>query len=740
MTNAQQPKFNFFCAGGVEQLSVRTQEELAAVEALDPKLWLAISMPTEDIDFDSRTLACIDTDNDGRIRIAEVKAAVAFVREHLADFSNFFAGKTSFPLSAIRPESPLAEAARTLLNEAGEQSGEITLEIAQKAFAEFAARPFNGDGLITPASAEGNAETEALIREIAACCAAPADGISTEQVKQFASDAGNAVAWHAAAETDSRTIFPLGEQTESAFAAIEAVRTKVCDFFARIRLAAYDPAAAAKLNPTQETLAELTQSDITSDVTKAFPLARISTDAAALPLVKGVNPAWAPALLNLRDKALIPALALPADTPEMTEAQWNALLAKFDAYAAWLARKPSGNLLAISPERLREIIEEKPDELLAPLFERDKAEAPQRATLLDVERLCLYSGHLLSLLRNYVSFADFYTLSSATIFLAGTLYIDSRECALCTRVRNVAAHSALAVKSNCYLAYCNCTRKSDGKTMTIAAVLGDGDSDFLSVGRNGVFIDKTGADWDAVVTKIIEQPISLRQAIWTPYKKLAGFIETQINNFAAAREKKVDQNLSSGVGTVASTASAPAGDSAPKPAFDIGKFVGIFAAIGLALGAVGAALAALGSAFMKLTWWQMPLAVLGVFLLISVPSVIITAMKLRRRTLGPILDANSWAVNARARINLSLGKAYTKMPKKPKGWKLVGKDPYAENGGKTWKILLVLCLLIAAGTGTFLYVKNKDNKAEAPDYPALTGNAPESKTATDGETATPKTE
>lgn len=708
------PKFNFFCAGGVEQLSVRTPEDLAAVEALDPKLWLAISMPTADIDFDARTLELIDSDKDGRIRVPEIKSAVAFLREHLADFSSFFAEKTEFSLSAIKTESPLAETAKKLLAESENPSGTITLDDVQKAFSSFAARPFNGDGLITPASAEGVSELETLIGEIAGACSADTDGISADHVKSFVADAAKALAWHTESDANADTVFPLGENTEKAFAAIEAVRTKIDDFFARARLAAYDPESAAKLNPSQDALAELAKGDITSDATKALPIAKISANDDALPLDKGINPAWVSAVANLKNAALVPALALPETTSKMTEAQWKSLIAKFDAYAAWKAKKPAGKILDIAPARLAEVLNANPEERLAPLFERDNAEAPHRETLLNLERLCLYSGNLLSLLRNYVSFADFYTLSDKTVFLAGTLYIDSRECALCTRVQNAAAHSALAMKSNCYIAYCNCTRKSDGKTMTIAAVLGDGDSDFLSVGRNGVFVDKSGADWDATVCKILEQPISLRQAIWSPYKKLARFIETQINNFAAAREKKVDQNLSSGVGTVASTASAPAAGTAQKPAFDIGKFVGIFAAIGLALGAIGAALAALGSAFMSLAWWQMPLVILGILLVISVPSVIITAMKLRRRTLGPILDANSWAVNARAKINLSLGKAYTKMPKKPQGSRLVGKDPYAENGGYVWKIGLVLVLLAAAGIGAFLYLNDKDVPEEAP--------------------------
>lgn len=747
MTNpSDAQKFNFFCAGGVEQLSIRNAEDLAAVEALDPKLWLAISMPTADVCFDARTLSLIDSDNDGRIRVPEIKSAVAFVREHFADFSSFFSGSTEFPLAALKPESTLFPTAQKLLADAGNIDGKISAETVRNAFSSFDARPFNGDGLLSLASADGNAEVESLLKDLFSVFGdKAAAGISPAQVETFVADAKAAVAWSEAGESDAKNIFPLGEKTADAFAAIEAVRAKAEDFFARSRLAAYDNSATESLNPSCAAVAQLAEAEITSAATKAFPLARIRAEKGVpvLPLADGVNPAWVRELAALRDKALVPALRLSEKTDSITETQWRELLAKFDAYAAWLGQKPAGDILSIPAERLREILAQNPVETLAPFFERDNAEAPLRNALENLERLCLYSGNLLSLLRNYVSFADFYTLSSETVFIAGKLYIDSRECALCISIKDANAHAALAGKSNCFIAYCKCTRPSDAKTMTIAAVLGDGDSDFLAVGRNGVFVDKDGNDWDATVVKVVEQPISLRQAIWAPYRKLARFIETQINNFAAAREKKVDQSLSSGVGNVAGSATAPAAGTPAKPAFDLGKFVGIFAAIGLALGALGAALATIASAFMNLAWWQMPLVILGVLLLISVPSVIITAMKLRRRTLGPILDANSWAINARAKINISLGKAYTKMPQKPRGSKRIGKDLYAEKSGVSRKIIFAVLLLLVAVIVGFFRCKNScdetANTQAKTDVPAAEKTAEPATPATPAPVAAPQT-
>ena len=156
------------------------------------------------------------------------------------------------------------------------------------------------------------------------------------------------------------------------------------------------------------------------------------------------------------------------------------------------------------------------------------------------------------------------------------------------------------------------------------------------VGRNGIFYDRNGDDWDATIVKVIEHPISVRQAFWSPYKRVGRMIGEQIEKFAAAKDKAVEESAGAKVATLGAPAAEPG--KAPTP-FDVGKFAGIFAAIGLALGAIGTALAAVLSGFLSLSLWQMPLAVGGILLVISGPSMLIAYMKLRQRNLGPILDA-----------------------------------------------------------------------------------------------------
>jgi hypothetical protein len=278
-----------------------------------------------------------------------------------------------------------------------------------------------------------------------------------------------------------------------------------------------------------------------------------------------------------------------------------------------------------------------------------------------VDKLLRFHKDLFVLLRNFVTFYDFYAPDQKAIFQVGTLFIDQRSCDLCIRVNDMDRHNAMASLSGMYLLYCDCVSKSTGESMTIVAALTNGDIDNLIEGRKAVFYDRKGNDYDATVVKIIENPISIRQAFWTPYRRVARFIETQVNKFASDQDGKIEQASTSKVSDVAAKAEAHAGNAltqtepekaATPSAFDIGKFVGIFAAIGLAIGAIGTVLASVMSGFLALPYWKMPLAFAGVLLLISGPSMIIAWLKLRKRNLAPILDANGWAINAKATVNI----------------------------------------------------------------------------------------
>jgi len=214
------------------------------------------------------------------------------------------------------------------------------------------------------------------------------------------------------------------------------------------------------------------------------------------------------------------------------------------------------------------------------------------------------------------------------------------------------------------------------------------------VGRNGIFYDRKNQDWDATIIKIVDHPISIRQAFWSPYKRLARMIRTQIEKFAAEKDKAVDKGT---ISLPLNEGQKPETEKPPvRSAFDVGKFAGIFAAVGLALGAIGTAVASVITGIMGLLWWQIPFALAALILVVSGPSIIMASFKLRQRNLSPILDACGWAVNTRARINISFGSSLTKIATLPAGASRLLQDPFQEKKSpvRVYILIFILFLLV----------------------------------------------
>ena len=82
--------------------------------------------------------------------------------------------------------------------------------------------------------------------------------------------------------------------------------------------------------------------------------------------------------------------------------------------------------------------------------------------------------------------------------------------------------------------------------------------------------------------------------------------------------------------------------------------------MGVAVGGITTAFGMVVDAFFSLGYW-IPLGIIGIILAISVPSVIVAGLKLRMRSLAPILDANGWAINCKASVSALFGSRLTRL-------------------------------------------------------------------------------
>lgn len=701
MANGSNPhRWKFFRIGGFDQVAIETGDDLRHLDQLDPKLWTVLGCPTTGLEFDARTLGLMDTDGDGQIRVPEILAAVRFACERVKDPQALFRDG-ALPLDAIAEGDAdgvrLKAAAAKVLAYLGKPDA-TGLEVAD--FADmtklFTPGNLNGDGVV-PAALAGDEDLAKAIGDIVATQGGTPDrsgepGVTAESLETFYKQAGDVLAWRGKAAAAAAEILPLGDATATAATAFEAVQAKVDDYFTRCRLAAFDARAGAALNPAAETYGALATHTLAAgdaDVA-ALPLAAVAAGQ-PLPLAAGVNPAWAAAVRELRTQVVEPLLGA-RDT--LSEQDWELLSAKFAAHRAWMAERPATAVHDLETTRLEQLAADGTRERLAALIEQDLAADTSAATIDALERLVRYQRDLVKLLRNFVTLSDFYGGREKAVFQAGTLYLDQRSCDLVMRVADMGKHATLAPFSGCYLVYCNCVRAGSDPITIVAALTGGEVDELLIAGRNGLFYDREGRDWRATVVKVVEQPVSVRQAFWSPYRRIGAFIEAQIRKFAASRDKDVEAKATTGLSEKA--AAVEAGPAAPPQPFDIAKFAGIFAAIGLAVGAIGTALAAAISGLFSLSWWQLPLALVGILVAISGPSMLLAYMTLRRRSLGPLLDANGWAVNARARINIPFGGSLTQVAELPAGSSRSTSDPFADKR-RPWKsMLFILALAIAA--------------------------------------------
>lgn len=692
--NAPRHTWRFFTAGGFDQVSIDTGADLVHLGQLDQKLWVALSCPVRGLEFDPRTLALLDTDGDGHIRAPELIAAVDWAAARL-NSPDVLAQGGSLPLAAIDAGSEegtrLLASARHVLESLGKgDCATISVEDVGDSDRIFSGMAFNGDGVITAAACDD--ELRPVLGAIMDSLGSLPDrsgepGIDQTLAHRFFTEAQAWVEWQTRPQDDAG-LLPLGAETEAAFAALAAVRAKADDYFTRCRLAAFDPRAGELLNGAPEDIRALGSRSLVADDADlaALPMAHVRADG-DLPLGSGTNPAWTAALAALREQVVRPLLG---DRERLSAEEWQDLKGRVAAYEAWQAARPETPVAGLDAAVLQASLAPGVRAAIDQLIARDLALAPEADAIAEVERLVRYVRDLGRLANNFVSFRDFYSGEKA-VFQAGTLYLDGRSCDLCIKVLDPNRHGTLASLSGVYLAYCDCVRGAN--KMTIAAAFTAGDSDQLMVGRNGVFYDRDGNDWDATITKIVDHPISIRQAFWAPYRKASRMIGEQVQKIAATQAKGVDDMTTKLV-----TDAGKKVESGAKPAvapFDVARFAGIFAAVGLAVGAIGTALASVITGFMGLKAWQIPLAVAGLILFISGPSVAMAFFKLRNRNLGPILDANGWAVNARARINIPFGTALTRMARLPEGAERRLSDPYAEKRSH-WKLYLALGILVAA--------------------------------------------
>lgn len=688
-------------------MRIRGAEDLQKAVDLDEALWVAIDAPVSGFACDATFLQWLDGDGNGRVICDELRQAVRWTLDVLNDWSDVSSGRASLKLYTVDASDPdghqIVTSARKMLRRLGQTSDEvITLEQVREIKAQVQAQPISEAGVVLP-SATDDPEIGAMLDAIVACTRGAEHpsgdkGVDETALTRFIDEAGQACAWFARgripAGQTTTDVMPLGEVTGAAWEVYQHLHDKLQQFFAQCEVVRYDASLAEQIALAGKVAAPEDFND--PDKLQAFlreaPLAPPNADA-SLRYEQPNNPYYIDLLKQFDRYVVEPILGGPRETLSWPE--WAHIRRVMQPHAQWQSEKPPEAYSAIGPERLAMYLESARIDRVRRLAAESADTAFEMGNIRLVEKLLLYQSNLVAFANSYISFPTLYDPKQMALFERGTLVIDGRRLTLAVDVPDRAEHIKLAEASGMFVIYIE-ARRGELRGQFALPVTSGGRGN-LVVGKRGVFIDRDGQEWDARIVHMIENPISLGEALAAPFKRIAKLVSGKVDALTAEAEQKLDATTSAALDSSTPSPATPAPPTAPKGGLLAG---GLLMGGGVAVAALASSVAYMTEKFSTIENKLDILIGVGIVvgvavLLVAVPTLISARLRLRRRDLSAILEGSGWAVNARMRLTRGQSRTFTYRPGFPAG---------SAGVVSQWKVALALLLLAAfvLGVGAFL--------------------------------------
>lgn len=725
--------------GGEYQLVLQDARDLAGLLVLDEVHWVATGAPCSSFTCDEAFLQFLDNDGNGRVRTDEVRAAVRWLLRLLRDPARLAQRTPVLRLADINADEPEGEAlhrtaTRILYNLGQEDTTEITLEQVRDRQRFVQAGACNGDGIIPPEVVE-DPEARALAESVLQTVGGETDaggsqGITTAGLDAFLAAAQAHLEWHDEGRLrggqSANRIMVQGERTPAAQAALSAIADKVDEYFSLCRLVQVAPTAEAALAERLKNLPPLAPTD--GAAVEVFVLGAplcLPRAEEVLPLVGELNPAWEDKVRHFVEVVLQDA-GSPAS---ISREEWEALKAQFAPYAAWQAGKRGAVVEALGPEALRERLDGGGAARLREMIAADQAVAADLEEVADLERLILYQQWLLEFANNFAALPRLFDPATRSMVEQGTLVMEGRRFDLCVEVADRAAHIAVTKRSNICVLYLEIADRHSGtdRRREIAVAVTSGYARNLYKGKRGVFFAVDGAEWDAVVVDLVANPVGLNEALLAPFRHLVEFVGTQLEKFTSARQKALEARLGKGITEVEASLAAPPAKPATSTA---GGLRDLMLGGSVAVAALGSAFAFITKSLATVSLWSVVKVLLGILVVLALPTLVVAVLKVRRRNLGMFLEACGWSVNAPLRLTRRLGLLFTREPALPKGARrrrfdqsrtLLQALPDGRYDWTQWVLGILFALLVGGAIGLAL---NRLLPVEERVSRALVGAAP----------------
>ena len=666
--------------GGIHQLRIESAEDLASIHQLHPARWAATSVQIESLQCDPAFLEYLNQDGSGTIRAEHLRAAVRWIFRMMANGDRMAASSDVLRLADLDTSHEegrkLKEAAIHILGQLNaNELDEISLEQVRLFRNTYGMTSPNGDGVLPPQHvsdpAAAQLANDVLERVGSTKDISGADGINEGHLCQFLDGARKYLAWKARAEDDGAAgILPWGDETAAAVKLTAEFDAKIAQFFWQCDLVKLDARTAERICLSEQDLQNLDGSDLRA-MERQLAQAPLQTPNAegVLNLQGPINPYYQDQMDELQNGVL--ARAQPDSHESLTRIGWQQVKAIFEPYCAWQAEKPSDGVGELSETTLKEYLDGPAQKKLLQLLLEDLAVKAEVKQVSDLEKLILYQRWLLELANNFVSFSALYDPSRRALFELGNLIIDGRELAFTMKVRNRAEHKKIAQTSKMFLVYAEITMPQEqGRSFEIAAALTAGGQGALEIGKRGIFYDLQGKEWDARVVDMVENPISLWEAIKSPFVKTQRLLSEKVAAFAGTRagalEKattEITTKMEKGE-SLQQPAQVPSAGAAPPSGSGMRDML-LFG--GIAFAAVGSSLVYLIKTLTDIGLLNAGLALVSLVLVVILFSALSGWSKLRKRDMSALLEACGWAVNFRMYMTRRLGHLFSRTPHLPEG-------------------------------------------------------------------------
>ncbi len=697
--------------GGSSQLVIESANDFRNAYELDPAHWTLTSIPAKNLLCPADFLALIPQDASGRIHVKDVRALLKWVISTVADLSDFITAAPALRLAALNDKDAdglrAKETAKLALKRIGAKTeSEITIEQINEFKTLVSNALQNGDGIIPPEPVKDAVTAECIKFAMAAVGSqkdiSGADGIGAAELDAFETMLKAFLDWTDEGVARKKELFPYADATAGLWGKYSAVASDVDDYFdschALVFAGSHDSGSRVPKNTFDPN-----DSSSVEDFFKKAPLAP-ADPACVLHLNERVNPNRASDLTAFFEAFRA---SVPGDKSAITEAEWTAFKAAITPYGDWTGRKNTDKLDGLDLARLRAVAASKAFENIRAMI-ADDTEVSNNVTCCDlVRKVIICQTNLREFLNNFINMEALFSPEKRSFILAGKLVMNGFNFHMCMIVHDVAAHKKIAATSNVCVMYINATTGTAPavKSMTLAVAVTAGTMRRLFVGKSGVFYTPDGLIWDAVITDLIQQPVSLKEAILMPFYRIGDIISNQAEKHFAAKTNAFEADVTKNVD------SKLAGGEQPKKEGGLNMPMLIMGG-GVGIAALGSSFAFMAKSLQGVSIWRILAVLLGIFIIICAPFVILSLLKLFRRSLTRFLEANGCALNREMRLTLALGRIFTYVPRIPGKFSLytlntasAGDDPDAVKSPLLNIVYKLLILLLVIQVILLVWVK-----------------------------------